>query len=164
MVRALLANFFLVTTAALVGMGLVSGKLRQRCFSVSHGVPEHSLSRQHSSALLERAPHVLQPSARPLVRAPRRVRGRVRVPGAGRDERVVLGQRVVGRPLRHPPGLAQSLGPSVDARVGRGGLVLAAVLGGALVRLNILVPLLVTQLEKRRNLSKIEAGKRMIRR
>jgi hypothetical protein len=40
--------------------------------------------------------------------------------------------------------------------------VLAAILGGALVRLNILVPLLVTQLEKRRNLSKIEAGKRMI--
>jgi hypothetical protein len=44
MVRALLVNFFLVTTAALVGMGLLSGKLRQRCFSVSHGVPEHSLS------------------------------------------------------------------------------------------------------------------------
>jgi hypothetical protein len=158
MVRALLVNFLLVTTAALLGMGLLSGKLRQRCFSISDGVPEHALSGYRTC--YSGRPGPFSGRACPDGYACLALGGFSVWSFDSASWAALCVTRLVflnrwGEVYTHVSDAAGPLGSAY---------VLAAVLGGGLVTLNIFVPLLVIQLEKLRNRSYIETGKRMIRR
>jgi hypothetical protein len=158
MVRALLVNLILVTTAALFGMGLLSGKLRNRCFSITDGVLEHSSSG-----------HRTCDRGRPGPFSGRSCPGGFACLALGEFSvwsfdsaswAVLCVTRLVflnrwSALYTHVSDAVGTLGSA---------FVLASVLGGGLVTLNIFVPLLVIQLEKLRNRSYIETGKRMIRR
>jgi hypothetical protein len=151
-------NLILVTTAALLGMGLLSGKLRNRCFSMADGAPEHFFSGYRTCDRGQPGPFS----------------GRA-CPGGFAC--LALGEFSVWSFDSASWAFLcvtrliflnrwSELYTHVSDAVGILGsaYVLAAVLGGGLVTVNIFVPLLVIQLEKLRNRSYIETGKRMIRR
>jgi hypothetical protein len=158
MLRALLVNVILITTAALLGMGLLSGKLRNRCFSIADGVPEHSFSVHRTCDRGRAGP--LSGRSCPGGFACLAL-GEFSVWSFDSASWAVLCVTRLMFLCRW-----SELYTHVSDAVGALGsaYVLVAVLGGGLVTLNIFVPLLVIQLEKLRNRSYIETGKRMIRR
>ncbi len=158
MVRALAVNLILITTTALLGMGLLSGKLRNRCYSIADGVPEKSLNGHHTCDRGRPSPFSGRtcPAGYACLAL-----GEFSVWSFDSASWAVLCvTRMIflnrwGELYTHVSDAVGTLGSAY---------VIAAVLAGGLVTLNIFVPLLVIQLEKLRNRSYIETGKRMIRR
>jgi hypothetical protein len=158
MLRALLFNLIFVATAALLGMGLFSGKLRGRCYSIADGTPEPHL-RTHRTC--DRSP-------------PGFLAGRACPTGS---QCLALGAFDVWS-FDSAPWAALSIARLVslsrwgelyalvaDAAGAPGAAFVLGVVGvGGLVTRNVFAPLLALQLEKLCSRSYLETGRRTVRR
>jgi hypothetical protein len=158
MLRALLFNLILVVTAALLGMGFFSGKLRGRCFSIADGTLEQHL-RTHRTC--DRSP-------------PGFLAGRACPTG---HQCLALGAFDLWS-FDSVPWAALTIARLISlsrwgelytlvadaAGVPGAAFILGVVAVGGLVTRNVFAPLLALQLEKLCSRSYIDTGRRMVRR
>jgi hypothetical protein len=161
MLRALVVNSIMASTAALIGMGLLSGKQRNRCYSGLDGTPEPP----PPGSTVGRACDMGNPGAF----AGRQCPGGYHCLPLGAfsiwsyDSAPWAALSVLRLFFLHRWGEMYTAAQDATGTLGAGFVLLWALSGG-LVTINIFVPLLVVQLEKMRSRSYLETGRRMIRR